>query len=71
MLADRFGTRRTLAFSLGIWPVFTALAGAAFSYGSLLVVRAVLGVAKGVFPAASMKAVSERTLPQQRMTANA
>lgn len=70
LLADRIGARRTMVLAMGTWSVFTGLTGLAFSYVSLLVVRAVFGISEGIFPAASMKAVAARTTPQQRMTAN-
>ncbi|WP_338700055.1 MFS transporter [Streptomyces sp. Q6] len=70
MLADRFGAKRVTCWALLIWSVFTALTGLAGSFAILLVVRFLFGVAEGIFPGASMKAVSERTTPGQRMGAN-
>ncbi|MER5642294.1 MFS transporter [Kitasatospora sp. NPDC002227] len=70
MLADRFGARRTVAWALLIWSAFTALTGLASSFVVLLLVRFLFGAAEGIFPAAAMKAVSERTTPGQRMGAN-
>ncbi|MGD6743575.1 MFS transporter [Streptomyces sp. BH106] len=70
MLADRFGAKRVTCWALLIWSVFTALTGLAGSFAILLVVRFLFGIAEGVFPGASMKAVSERTTPGQRMSAN-
>ncbi|QNS04374.1 MFS transporter [Streptomyces xanthii] len=70
MLADRFGAKRVTCWALLIWSVFTALTGLAGSFAILLVVRFLFGVAEGIFPGASMKAVSERTTPGQRMSAN-
>jgi sugar phosphate permease len=70
LLADRIGVRKTMTIALAAWSIFTGLTGLAFSYASLLVIRAVFGVTEGIFPAASMKAVTERTQPQQRSTAN-
>ncbi|MBV6761053.1 MFS transporter [Rhodococcus opacus] len=69
LLADRFGSRRVVCWSLLIWSLFTALTGTAWAFGVLLVIRFVFGVGQGVYPAAAMKAVADRTLPQQRMTA--
>jgi sugar phosphate permease len=70
LLADKVGVRRTMTWAMSAWSVFTALTGLAYDYTVLLVVRAVFGVAEGIFPAASMKAITERTRPQQRMFAN-
>ncbi|MGC4946965.1 MFS transporter [Streptomyces sp. DT224] len=70
MLADRFGARRVTCWALLIWSAFTALTGFAGSFAILLVVRFLFGAAEGIFPGASMKAISERTTPGQRMSAN-
>ncbi|MGP3773995.1 MFS transporter [Streptomyces sp. SDT5-1] len=70
MLADRFGAKRVTCWALLIWSAFTALTGLAGSFAILLVVRFLFGVAEGIFPGASMKAVAERTTPGQRMSAN-
>ncbi|WP_425830078.1 MFS transporter [Streptomyces fractus] len=70
MLADRYGAKRVTCWALLVWSAFTALTGLAGSFAILLVVRFLFGVAEGIFPGASMKAVSERTTPGQRMSAN-
>ena len=70
LLADRIGTKQTMTLALCAWSVFTGLTGLAFSYISLLVIRAIFGISEGIFPAASMKAITERTRPRQRLTAN-
>jgi sugar phosphate permease len=69
VLADKIGAKRTMIVALGTWSVFTGLTGLAFNYVSLLAIRAIFGVSEGMFPAASMKALSERIRPQQRLTA--
>ena len=70
LLADRIGARKTMTLALTAWSVFTGLTGLAFSYAWLLVIRVVFGISEGIFPGASMKAVSERTTPRARMTGN-
>ncbi|MCW2946370.1 MAG: transporter [Actinoallomurus sp.] len=70
MLADRFGSKATMLVALVAWSVFTGLTGIAMNFAVLLVIRALFGITEGVFPPASMKAISERTLPEDRMTAN-
>ncbi|WP_432102198.1 MFS transporter [Streptomyces sp. bgisy091] len=70
LLADRFGARPVVLWALIAWSVFTGFTALAWSFGSLLVIRFVFGLAQGVFPAASMKALSERTSPHVRMSAN-
>jgi MFS family permease len=69
-LADRFGAKVTMVAALVSWSLFTGLTGLAWTFGVLLVIRALFGITEGIFPGASMKAVSERTLPKDRMTAN-
>ena len=69
VLADKIGAKRSMIVALGTWSLFTGLTGLAFNYISLLVIRAIFGVSEGMFPAASMKALSERIQPQQRLTA--
>ena len=51
LLADRFGARRVLTWVVSIWSVFTALTGAVWNFGILLVVRFLFGVGEaGAFP---------------------
>ncbi|GAB2965491.1 MFS transporter [Amycolatopsis acidiphila] len=69
-LADRIGSKRTMVIAMVAWSVFTGLSGLATSFGMLLIVRVLFGVTEGVFPGAAMKAVTERTEPRTRMTAN-
>ncbi|WP_439383757.1 MFS transporter [Amycolatopsis lexingtonensis] len=70
LLADRFGAVRMCVFAMLAWSVCTGLTAAAWSFAALLATRAAFGVMQGMFPAASVKALSERTLPEQRNTAN-
>ncbi|KAA2261447.1 MFS transporter [Solihabitans fulvus] len=68
-LADRYGSRKPMLCTLVLWSVFTAMTGIAGTFGTLLVVRGLFGVCQGLFPAASFKAVAERTTPANRATA--
>lgn len=70
LMADKFGAKVTMLTALVAWSVFTGLTGIAWNFVVLLVIRALFGITEGIFPAASMKAISERTLPKDRMTAN-
>jgi ACS family hexuronate transporter-like MFS transporter len=70
LLADRFGAVRMCVFALLAWSVCTGLTAVAWSFAALLAIRAVFGVMQGMFPAASVKALAERSLPEQRNTAN-
>ncbi len=50
-LADRYGARLVLAFVVGLWSVFTALTGIAWSFASLLLFRFLFGAAEaGAYP---------------------
>jgi len=50
-LADRFGARWVLALVVGLWSVFTALTGLAWSFATLLLVRFLFGAAEaGAYP---------------------
>src|SRR5919202_3972720 len=70
LLADRIGSRQTMVIAMTLWSAFTALTGAAINYVMLIVVRLCFGVFEGIFPGASVKAISERTTHTIRMTAN-
>ncbi|MEV6259941.1 MFS transporter [Streptomyces sp. NPDC051784] len=70
LLADRFGSKRILLWAMLVWSVFTALTGTAWSFVALVVIRVLFGAGQGIFPAAAMKAVAERTGPAERMTAS-
>lgn len=70
MLADRYGAVVVMLVAVLAWSVCTAATGIVGSFAALLVVRFLFGMAEGVFPGGSMKAMSERTTPAQRMTAN-
>jgi MFS family permease len=53
-LADRVGPRLVLTVSIAAWSVVTALTGLAWSFGSLLAVRLLLGLTEaGAYPAAA------------------
>jgi ACS family glucarate transporter-like MFS transporter len=53
-MADRYGPRYALTWVVGVWSVFTALTGLAFSALSLLVIRFLFGVGEsGAFPGAT------------------
>ncbi|WP_393059383.1 MFS transporter [Streptomyces sp. LN549] len=70
ILADTKGARRTMLVAAGGWTIFTAASGLAVGLTSMIAIRAVFGVFQGMYPAASIKALSERTTPEQRLTAN-
>jgi MFS family permease len=65
-LADRYGPRLVLAASIAAWSAVTALTGLAWSFGSLLAARLLLGVAEaGAYPAAAVL-VKRWARPEER-----
>ncbi|MGX1809512.1 MFS transporter [Nocardia sp. NPDC055321] len=70
LLADRYGSIKIGVIGLLAWSIFTGLTALAWSFSALLAMRFLFGLVQGVFPAAALKALSERTLPEQRTTAS-
>lgn len=66
LLADRFGSRPMMVIALVAWSLFTGFTGLVAGFAVLLLVRILFGVSEGIFPGASIKALSERTLPSRR-----
>ncbi|WP_084522492.1 MFS transporter [Nocardia inohanensis] len=69
LLADRYGALTVGGVGLLAWSVFTGLTALAWSFSVLLAMRFLFGLVQGVFPAAALKALAERSLPEQRTTA--
>ncbi|MFE5286698.1 MFS transporter [Nocardia sp. NPDC056611] len=69
LLADRYGALRVGIVGLTAWSVFTGLTALAWSFSVLLAIRFLFGLVQGVFPAAAIKALAERSHPDQRTTA--
>ncbi|MEU6104082.1 MFS transporter [Streptomyces flaveolus] len=70
LIAGRFGGVRVMSVALVLWSVFTGLTAVAWSFAALLLFRCLFGVAQGLFPAAALEALSRRSVPAQRLTAN-
>lgn len=70
VLADKFGTRKIIAAAMIFWSLFTGFTALAWTFSAMLVIRALFGIGEGVFPGASLKAITERTKPDERMLAN-
>jgi sugar phosphate permease len=70
ILADRYGPRPVILFSLVWWSVFTYLSGSAQSFESLVVTRFLFGMGEGLFPACVWKLISGWYPSKNRATAN-
>ncbi|GAB2563861.1 MFS transporter [Nocardia heshunensis] len=69
LLADRYGALKVGVIGLTAWSVFTGLTAVAWSFAALMSIRFLFGLVQGVFPAAAIKALAERSRPEQRTTA--
>ncbi|GAB0103678.1 MFS transporter [Nocardia sp. JMUB6875] len=69
LLADRYGALKVGIAGLTAWSVFTGLTAVAWSFAVLLAIRFLFGLVQGVFPAAAIKALAERSRPEERTTA--
>ncbi|WP_026182578.1 MFS transporter [Leeia oryzae] len=64
LAADRFGRKPLMNAALALSAILTLLAAFADSFGQLLVLRALLGIAMAGLPAAAMAYLSEEIEPQ-------
>ncbi|MBL1078199.1 MFS transporter [Nocardia sp. 2] len=69
LLADRYGAMRMAVIGLFAWSIFTGLTAIAWSFTVMLAMRFLFGLVQGVFPAAAIKALAERSHPEHRTTA--
>ena len=65
-LADRFGARKVLLFSVISWSIFTGFTGAAWSLASMVVVRFLFGIGEGGFQPSSSKIISQAFPTRER-----
>jgi MFS family permease len=65
-LADKFGSKRVVVVSIGLWSLFTVLTGLAWSLSALLVIRFLFGLGEGGYPSSAMKGVAEIYPREQR-----
>ncbi|WP_187355516.1 MFS transporter [Paenibacillus tengchongensis] len=68
-LADRFGYRKVILFSLLSWSVFTMITGSAWSLLSLVLVRFLFGIGEGGFFPSGSKAIAVNFPVNQRSSA--
>ena len=69
-LADKFGSRRVITWSLAVWSVFTMLTGFVTNMTHMLLVRFVFGAGEGVFPGPVWKIVGAWFSKKDSGTAN-
>lgn len=58
-LADKYGSRKMILFSICFFSIMSAVTGLAWSIGSLFVIRFLFGVLEGCFAPAAFKTVAE------------
>jgi sugar phosphate permease len=71
LLADKFGSRKVMAFAITWWSLFTSFTGMAFTLPLMLAVRFLFGVGEGCFPAASWKTIATYFPSKERGRATA
>lgn len=70
-LCDRFSVYRLMALGILLWAASTLLMGFAGGFGSLLVLRIMLGVGESISFPGSSKIIARHVPPERRGTANA
>ena len=65
-VSDRIGRKKMLVVTMVAFSLLSSLSGLAASFGSLMLIRAVMGVAEGAFTPASVAATGEASLPSRR-----
>ncbi len=65
-VSDRIGRKKILVATMVAFSLLSSLSGLAASFGSLMLIRAVMGIAEGAFTPASVAATGEASLPSRR-----
>ena len=65
-LADKYGSKKVIVVSIGLWSLFTVMTGLAWSLASLLIIRFLFGLGEGSYPSSAMKGVAEIYPREQR-----
>ncbi|TKC92320.1 MFS transporter [Trinickia terrae] len=65
-VSDRIGRKKILVVTMIAFSLLSSLSGLAASFGGLMLIRAVMGVAEGAFTPASVAATGEASLPSRR-----
>lgn len=70
IMTDRWGCRKTMAFAVLWWSLFTALTGFASGLLSMLAIRFIFGVGESFHPPAAFKSISIWFPRKERLRAN-
>jgi predicted MFS family arabinose efflux permease len=65
-VSDRIGRKKILVVTMVAFSLLSSLSALAASFGSLMLIRAIMGVAEGAFTPASVAATGEASLPSRR-----
>ncbi|MDN7179503.1 MFS transporter [Caballeronia sp. SEWSISQ10-4 2] len=65
-VSDRIGRKKILVVTMVAFSLLSSLSGLATSFASLMLIRAVMGIAEGAFTPASVAATGEASLPSRR-----
>jgi predicted MFS family arabinose efflux permease len=65
-VSDRIGRKKILVVTMVAFSLLSSLSGLAASFASLMLIRAVMGIAEGAFTPASVAATGEASLPSRR-----
>ena len=65
-ISDRIGRKRILVTTMVAFSLLSSLSGLATGFASLMLIRAVMGVAEGAFTPVSIAATAEASLPARR-----
>ncbi|SDG14946.1 MFS transporter [Paraburkholderia phenazinium] len=65
-VSDRIGRKRILVATMVAFSLLSSLSGLASGFASLMLIRAVMGIAEGAFTPASVAATGEASLPSRR-----
>jgi len=71
MLVDRFGAKRVAGYGIGLWSLATAATGLAWSFGSLIATRLVMGGGEASSNPAGARVIREWIPAGERGTLNA
>ncbi|MGP8105441.1 MAG: MFS transporter [Desulfobaccales bacterium] len=66
VLVDRYGARKTMAFAITMWTIFTAVTGMVSNLTQMLITRVLFGLGESPYPPASLKSTALWFEPSKR-----